>query len=133
MRGKDQPEKYARGRGFVGEAIAEQYLIKRGGYEIIEKNFYTYFGEIDLIVKDLTSRELVFVEVKTRSSDAYGLPEEAVTKIKKARIAKSIDVYLRKNRRYEDSPKRVDVLAIQIDSGAQKAKVYHYKNIDFGN
>ena len=84
-------------------------------------------------MKDLTSRELVFVEVKTRSSDAYGLPEEAVTKIKKARIAKSIDVYLRKNRRYEDSPKRVDVLAIQIDSGAQKAKVYHYKNIDFGN
>ena len=57
--------------GNEGEKIALDYLLNKG-YESIKQNFYTRWGEIDLIVFDSKSRELVFVEVKTRSSNSFG-------------------------------------------------------------
>jgi len=80
-----------KGIGNYGEDFACQ-ILKKLGYKILSRNFYTRFGEIDIITKK--DDEIIFVEVKTRTSRRYGLPVEAVTKIKMARIEKSIQYYL---------------------------------------
>ncbi len=78
-----------RKQGTRGEDIACRYLIENG-YEIILRNYYTRYGEIDIIarIKDV----LVFVEVKMRSNAQYGTGAEAVTqkKIEKIRICAQI-------------------------------------------
>ena len=69
--------------GRRGEAIAERHLADRG-FAIVDRNWRCAQGEIDLVARQ--GRELVFVEVKTRSSVAFGHPLEAVTPAKLARL-----------------------------------------------
>lgn len=74
--------------GKVGEKAVEEYLKERG-YQVLYRNYSTPFGEADLIVEDFSRGEIAFVEVKTRSSDAYGTPAEAVVKKSANAIKKS--------------------------------------------
>jgi len=111
--------------GKFGEKLACDYLEEKG-YAIIEKNFYTRGGEIDIIAKD--GNILVFVEVKTRTSLVFGPPEEAIDFSKQRKLAKTIEFYLLKNNFYNQSY-RVDSIAIEIDKERKKAKIRHEKNI----
>ncbi|HDH53078.1 MAG TPA: YraN family protein, partial [Nitrospirae bacterium] len=70
--------------GQKGEELAVKYLRKKG-YKIIKQNYKTKIGEIDIIAND--GGTLVFVEVKTRESIAYGMPFEAVNSYKRRKIA----------------------------------------------
>ncbi len=81
--------------GFSGENYAANLLLKLG-YNIIERNFKAKFGEIDLIA--LKGNALVFVEVKTRTSTKFGLPEEAVTPYKIRKIARVGELYSNMNK-----------------------------------
>ncbi|MFN3740871.1 MAG: YraN family protein [Thermodesulfovibrionales bacterium] len=81
-----------RDRGLKGEALAISYL-KKKGYKILEKNYRTKFGEIDIIASK--DDVVVFIEVKTRSTDAFGAPEESVTTEKQERIKKAALYYLK--------------------------------------
>lgn len=96
--------------GSKGEDIACQYLIKNG-YNILEKNFKVSFGEIDVITNknDIIS----FVEVKTRTSLKYGLPEEAITEKKKLKIIKVAQYYIKKKHLY-NYLFRFDVISVQL-------------------
>jgi putative endonuclease len=69
--------------GRRGERLAEQHLLARG-YRLVERNWRCRQGEIDLVVRD--GDALVFVEVKTRTSTAFGHPFEAITPVKLARL-----------------------------------------------
>jgi putative endonuclease len=69
--------------GRRGEALACEFLVK-AGMRLVERNWRCTQGEIDLVVRD--GPELVFVEVKTRSSTQYGHPLEAITMAKLARL-----------------------------------------------
>ena len=80
--------------GQCGEDAATEFL-KRKKYKIIERNYKNKFGEIDIIAK--TKTDLVFVEVKTRSSEKFGTPAEAVTYYKKQKIVNTAQYYLYKN------------------------------------
>lgn len=71
--------------GFNGEEKAQEYL-KKHKYKIIETNYKTKIGEIDIICFDKSEKCFAFVEVKTRSSTMYGLPREAVDKNKQNKI-----------------------------------------------
>ena len=98
--------------GQRGEGIALSFL-KTKGYEIIERNYKTPLGEIDIIARD--SDVLVFVEVKTRESIEFGLPFESVNRKKRRKIAGVALSYLR---RYDDLPPcRFDVLSIYYRNG----------------
>ncbi len=66
--------------GRKGEALTCKYL-KRRGYRILERNYKTPFGEADIVAMSKDGYTC-FVEVKTRESDAFGLPAEAVTREK---------------------------------------------------
>lgn len=81
--------------GKKGEEVAAEFL-KKEGYQIIERNFRCPFGEIDIIARD--GKTVVFVEVKTRSSDKLSPPYLAVKKTKREKIRKSAQYYLNSKR-----------------------------------
>ncbi len=91
------------------EEVAVSFLEGKG-FVIKERNFYTYFGEIDIIALD--GEYFVFVEVKYRRSSKIGFGEEAISYNKRKRIYKSAQYYLYKNRLNENVPCRFDVVAI---------------------
>lgn len=94
------------------EESAFQYLSDHG-YEILERNFYTRYGEIDLIGKE--GSYLVFIEVKYRKTLRNGVPEAAVTSAKQKKIIMAARYYLYKKGLSEDTAVRFDVLSILKD------------------
>ncbi len=107
--------------GNFGEKIAEQYL-KQKGYIILDKNFECRQGEIDIIALD--KKEIVFVEVKTRRSNKYGTPSEAVNKIKQKHMLQTIKYYLYIRNLTEEFI-RIDVIEVYIKDN--EYKVNHIK------
>jgi putative endonuclease len=99
--------------GENNEYLAATYL-KRQGYLIIEQNYRTRMGEIDIIAKD--NETIAFVEVKSRSSAAFGSPKHAVTLQKKRKISKVALQYL-KSTHQSHVRARFDVVAIFSNSG----------------
>ncbi|MFC1653470.1 YraN family protein [Patescibacteria group bacterium] len=80
--------------GQKGEKQAKK-LLQNKGYKFITANYHTRYGEIDLIFQD--EGQLVFVEVKTRSSNILGNPEEAITKEKINHLRKAAHIFLNSN------------------------------------
>lgn len=91
------------------ENKASDYL-REQGYEIIEHNFFSRYGEIDLIVRD--DEYLVFVEVKYRKDERVGYPEEAINTSKMRNIHRTANWYMMKHQIPEDTPCRFDVVVI---------------------
>ncbi len=114
--------------GEWGEAQAEAYLVRRG-YKIIERNFRTPEGEIDLVVLD--DQVLVFVEVKTRTSEAFGRPEAAITDRKLAHLSAAAEAYLQQNPDL-DWDCRIDVIAIRRKQG-DRPEISHIQNVILGS
>ncbi len=112
--------------GSWGEDIAADFL-KRHGYAIIEKNYYTRFGEIDIIARE--DNVMIFVEVKTRMSLDYGWPEEAIDRRKIRHLFKTADIYMADNRLYEKYDFRFDAISIILDKKNRKAKIRHFENV----
>ncbi len=99
--------------GQKGEDHAVEFLCKQG-YRIVERNYSTRSGEIDLIA--LHEGAVVFIEVKTRTSNAFGAPEMAVNPRKQRRMVKTALAYI-KEHNYHQVPCRFDVVAITTSGG----------------
>ncbi len=107
--------------GSKGEDLACEYLTKNG-YTIVERNkHFSKFCEIDIIAK--IKSKYVFVEVKTRKTDGFGSPLEAITKTKYNNIKTGVLSYLQENniRDY-----RIDVIGIVLEP---EIKITHLQNI----
>ena len=113
--------------GNRGQGLAKKYFIDRG-YTLLGENVRLGHSEIDLIVRrgDTT----VFVEVKTRSNDFFGTPEEAVTKQKIAAVARGIALYIRKHPRTPHV--RFDVVAVFWPNRTATPTVRHYPAVGEG-
>lgn len=111
--------------GKWGENLACQYL-EKNNYIVIEKNFLCRQGEIDIIAKDITKKELVFVEVKTRSNFKYGNPAQAVTKQKQNHIKQVATYYIYRNH-INHVAIRIDVIEVYLQK--QNCKIHHIKQI----
>lgn len=100
--------------GREGERLAARYL-RRHHYRILYRNFRApHGGEVDIVCRDKTCDALVFVEVKTRRSLAFGAPGEAVTRDKQKLIARGALAWLR----LLDHPKisfRFDIVEIVFE------------------
>lgn len=96
--------------GDKGELLAADFM-RRHGYEIVERNFRYDRAEIDLVARK--GELIVFCEVKTRKSNAYGTGEEAVDSRKQAQIRKAADGYV-STRGVENSEFRFDVIVVDI-------------------
>lgn len=94
--------------GRKGEDVAAKYLETRG-YKIVDKNFRTRFGEIDIVARDKGS--IVFIEVKSRTGTGYGIPASAVTPKKQRQISRVALLYIAEHN-LGDSPARFDVVSV---------------------
>jgi putative endonuclease len=104
--------------GKSGEEIAVNFL-KNSGYRVLMRNYKTKLGEIDIIAKDQDT--LAFIEVKTRHSDRFGLPSEAVSEPKQRQISKVALSFL-KEKGLLHKKARFDVVSI-IYSSTEKPKI----------
>lgn len=98
--------------GNYGEDIACAYL-KKNGYEILDRNYVTNVGEIDIIA--VAEGYLIFVEVKLRKSDAHGRASSAVNYHKQIKISQVASAYIAKYRKFA-VPVRFDVVEVYTDS-----------------
>lgn len=106
-------------KGQKGEDRASAFLKSRG-FSLLERNFRSPMGEIDIIaLKDDT---LVFVEVRTRHSLSKGTPAQSITIYKKRRIVKTAQFYIKCNMQYSQMSMRFDFIGIMDD------RINHVRN-----
>lgn len=107
-------------KGRSGEDIAADYLV-RHGYEILDRNFTTKIGEIDIVAAG--NGYLVFVEVKTRLNYKYGYAADAVNYHKQQKINQVASQYIKKYRHF-DCAVRFDVIEVYTD----EKRIEHIEN-----
>ena len=124
MKLSKRTEKKRKRLGKRGERLAVKHLMKKG-MRILEKNYRTPVGEVDIIAT--RDEELVFVEVKTRTSTEFGWPEEAVTPSKENTIRRVAWFYLRQ---FPDPkpPVRFDIISILEHPQTRKCDLHHLEN-----
>ncbi len=105
--------------GDAGEDLAAAAL-KKQGYKILERNYTTPLGEIDLIARH--RGDLVFIEVKTRKSAIFGEPQDAVTPAKQARLQRLAQYYVQRKRLGEVEV-RFDVVGITWNLDKQHVEI----------
>lgn len=117
--------------GKIGEDTAASYLRKLG-YTILERNFRIRNGEIDIIAVDPSTssgqKTLVFVEVKTRSSDKFGTPLEAIHYWKLKALRNAAQVYKISHRGLPNLL-RIDAVSVLLNNRGEVVSLEHMKNI----
>lgn len=108
--------------GKLAEDLASQELAKKG-YQIIKRNFQNRFGEIDIIAKQ--KNVLVFVEVKAKTGDNFGMPEEMVGRGKLGKIRAMATIY----NHGKEVNCRIDVIAVVLDESGNLQRLTHYENV----
>ena len=118
-----------RSKGKLYEDLAVEFLQKKG-YRIIARNFGCFWGEIDIIA--IEGGQLVFLEIKGRSSDRFGYPFEAVDERKIKRILRTGWEFCEKTNQSLPREVRVDVVSLLWKSGENKIKVELIKDVTAG-
>jgi putative endonuclease len=122
--------------GSWGEEVAAGYLRDRG-YTILARNARTPYGEIDLVARQQISKNnncscdatmIVFVEVKTRSSSAFGMPEAGIGKRKIEHMLSSAQAYLQEHVELEEDW-RIDVIAVWRSREGGEPQITHFENV----
>ncbi len=102
--------------GNRGEEVAANFL-KKQGYQIIERNYQARMGEVDIVARE--GKSIVFIEVKTRRSTDFGLPEEALSYDKRRRLTKLALGYLAYHK-IKNKNCRFDVVSILVNEDRVK-------------
>jgi len=109
--------------GEKGENLAVEFL-KSNGYKILERNkHFSRLSEVDIIATD-KNNTLVFVEVKTRTTENFGIPFEAISKMKYSHIKQGLFMYLSDNPTYKKY--RIDAISVVL---TPKICIEHLKNL----
>jgi len=110
--------------GKLGEKVSVEYL-KKQGYQIVERNYRCRMGELDVIARDKDT--LVFVEVRSRSTKRFGLPQESVGPAKQRKIRLLAEYYLQSLRQPLQKV-RFDVMALYFGPNGKLLNINHIKN-----
>lgn len=115
-------------KGKRGEDIAESFLIKNG-FRIIEKNWNTRFGEIDIIASK--NKTIHFIEVKLKVGDRFGTPEEMINKRKIWQVVQTSESYLLKNKKLSALFPNVqlDAVCIVLSESGEVERIDYYDNL----
>lgn len=111
--------------GRLGETLAGD-LLKNKGYIILERNWRTPYGEIDLISS--MGETIVFVEVKTRASSSLGPPEISITN-RKAEHMRNAALYFIQQHPEMKADWRIDLITIQMKAGDEAVLIDHFENV----
>jgi len=107
-------------KGDGGEESAAEFLQGKG-YRILERNYRCALGEMDIIARD--GKAIVFVEVKTRTSERFGSPQAAIGPQKKKRMT-AIALYYLKGQGWLAEPARFDVAAVSLEEGRETVTLF---------
>jgi len=110
--------------GKSGENIAQEYLEKKG-YNVIDRNYRTKYGEIDLIVKK--DGILIFVEVRSKTGEQFGTPEDTINRIKVRKIQRNAIAYAA--RKKWQGQYKIDAICIILNQDNSVKRLDHYENI----
>ena len=122
--------------GKIGEDLATEYL-KKEGYAILDRNFKTKIGELDIIAKD-RKNVLVFIEVKTLAvpeknfkTEQRIFPEDHLSPSKLKKLLRLAELYcaLHGDKISSDAERRIDLVAIDLDLASGKTHIRHLENI----
>jgi len=111
--------------GILGEKLARDFL-KRKGYRILETNFRCQYGEVDIIARK--KDYLVFIEVRTKTNNDFGTPEESVTHAKKEKIVACALSYLG-TQQITAVLWRVDFVAVELDQKGKPVRIELFDNV----
>ena len=111
--------------GRYGEDLACDFLQKHG-YTILHRNYQASYKELDIIARK--GDFVVFIEVKTRTSDAFGDGVEAVDYHKQSNLRKAIGYYLVKEQP-KSSDVRADLITVMIDRGSKNINIKHFEDV----
>lgn len=111
--------------GKLGEDMASAFLMKKG-YAIVERNYHSRWGEIDIIAKQ--APYIVFAEVKTRRKNGMCSPEETVTVTKQQKIIRTALLYVSEHPEYDDFQIRFDVVSLRTGKNGQVESIDHLSN-----
>jgi putative endonuclease len=115
--------------GTWGEQQASRFL-EDHGYRIVATNYRCAYGEVDIVAQD--GQELVFVEVRTRHTDSFVVPEESLSSAKVCRLVATCQDYL-EHRSERDTDWRIDLVCVYVEPGGrndrgrgrQAKRIYH--------
>ena len=110
--------------------MAEQHvadLVGERGWQILERNFRTRFGEIDIVA--LHDDVLVFIEVRARTGNTFGIADETVTRPKLRRVMAAALEFIQEHPEYADSYWRVDLFALALGSTGGVVNCREYQNL----
>lgn len=110
--------------GILGEKLANDFLQKKG-YRITETNYRSPEGEIDIVARH--GDYLVFIEVRTKTSRAFGSPEESITPAKMARI-RATAAHYQQARSNLPALWRIDVVAVELNPTGQPSRIELIEN-----
>lgn len=109
--------------GKIGEDYTVGWL-QRNGYTILERNYHSRYGEIDIIAKD--DKYIVFVEVKTRAAGGKSHPLESVTKSKRRKLIRTALLYLMAHPELESLQCRFDVAGLTTRRDSLRIQAISY-------
>jgi len=113
--------------GALGEQLAADHLCALG-FHVLSRNWRCRYGELDLVVADLARRAVVFVEVKTRTSDQFGGLAQAVPEQKVRRLRRLAGLWLAAQERQWHSI-RIDVIGVQVRHGSGTPQLTHLQAV----
>jgi putative endonuclease len=113
-----------RATGQLGEKLAQDFLKERG-YQIVETNYRSPDGEIDIIVSK--DDILVFVEVRAKTSRTFGTPEESVTPRKRKKLVLVAQDYIQTHG-MQESPWRIDFVAVELDNTGKAVRIEQFED-----
>jgi len=111
--------------GHHGESVAAEFLEKKG-YTILERNWRTPYGEIDLIAME--KNVVTFVEVKTRASSSLGPPEISITPRKEEHMRNAAEYFIQQHPELVNDW-RIDAITIQIQADGSPPLIDHFENV----
>lgn len=114
--------------GAWGEAKAAEFL-RAKGYKILAQHWTHRIGELDIVATK--NGYIIFVEVKTRTSNRFGAPEQSITWFKQERLRRTANVYMLKNK-LQDVPYQIDSLAVMYDPIRKETTIRHLENVISG-
>jgi putative endonuclease len=110
--------------GKIGEKLATDFL-KKKGYKIIQQNYKTKYAEIDLVARQ--KETLVFVEVRTKTNEAFGSPEETLNYQKLNKVLQNSRAYAAFTN--WQGPCRIDAICVILGEDNKPQRIDHYENI----
>lgn len=122
---RDRQNSYRIRLGKWGESIAAGFLVDKG-YSLVMTNFRCPEGEIDLVMQK--DDDLVFVEVKTRKNDEFGLPEDAVNDEKLDHLEAAVGYYLQLHPEFENNW-RLDVISVLGSPSGKTPIINWFENV----